>query len=246
MRRFEHIRGNKANYWEIARKDATIITRSGKIGSNGSIKEKVLGDYMAAEVEFDRLIRDRIKRGFKEVAEASSAPEQILPTPLELVTVDEQHVFNVEADFFKYVMWRAIEIGLFVKEIDPPDLSRWDFRVTRRLRLEETPAPGEDMWEAWVLKWLEMTSKERAQRADNQFVVPAYKYLDDSNWIVSPEECLVIANRAREEKPKRHKASQRNQTMFDEWAAFHTLAAEHGGYTVYIGEEAEDFEDDEE
>ncbi len=85
MRRFE---GGKDRFWEIRRDGMTVLTRSGKIGTDGkAAAPKKLASVEKAEAEVEKRIAEQRAKGFKEVTEAI-APEPSNPD-LERQIIEE-------------------------------------------------------------------------------------------------------------------------------------------------------------
>ncbi len=234
MRRFEYIRGNQAKFWEVVRKGAVITTASGKIGKSPKKKTKQLADYMAAEQEFDRLIRDHLRRGYIEVEEATEAETPMPDRHLILRTREGGEEFEMVPAATRYIVWRMVEVEVMDKLIPPPDLQRWAYRASRRLRLEEIPDPEHEKFEAFVDMFMELSEPDRAKENGDGTVVAAYKLADGSEWIVTAKEAGVLAEASGARKPKRHKISSNQQTYLDEWTAFNRKAASQGGYLVEL------------
>ena len=99
-RRFELKKGNKELFWEIWRNGGTITTRSGQLmrDDQGIEKDKVCESYRQAEVEFDRLIRQRIQKGYEEVYEASTYTYINDKREVFLVTLENEigHYLNID------------------------------------------------------------------------------------------------------------------------------------------------------
>lgn len=232
MRRFELIEGNQAKFWEIVRKGDSITTRWGRISGSASTKTKSYEDFMAAEVEFDRQVRARLASGYVEVESASDAPDPIPARLLELRPVGGGDIepMVLQPDATRYLVWRMIEIGIVNRFAEPPDLDRWAVRVTRRLRLDAQPAPGEPHYDEFFVQWLELSRSERAQTT-GQFEMGAYKFISDSNWIVAPEECESIGTNI-DGAVKRHKPTMAQRKWTKDFATFNALCAKSGGYEV--------------
>jgi predicted DNA-binding WGR domain protein len=238
VRRFEYIQGNQAKFWEVSRKGAVLTVSSGKIGGSSKTRTKQLGDFMAAEQEFDRLIRDKIRRGYVEVEEASE-PEPPLPDrQLQLqAREDDTVVLDLKPAATRYVVWRMVEIGVMDKQAESPDLGRWTYRASRRLRLEEVPASGSETYDDYREMYLGLSEGDRAAETGDHGIVGAYKLAQGSDWIVTAKEAGILAEASRNRAPKRHKITTNQQRWLDEWIAFNDKAAGLGGYDVHLVEE---------
>lgn len=232
MRRFELIEKNAAKFWAIAREREVLVTHWGKIGRQGKQKKKICKDFMVAEQEYDRLIRQKLRAGYTEVQEAT---EEVAPIPsrtLELVTLDEESSFLVRPKAYYYLVKRMVEIGLIDRFVEGKDLSRWDWRAARRAGLDEVPDPDHEQYEEWETNWLRMSEKDRSDWPGG-LQAAGWKFLTGSHWLVLPEECQLIAQQVDNIAPKRHKATELQTRWVNEWVAWHKKAAKLGGYIIY-------------
>ena len=232
MRRFEFIQGNQAKFWEVTRRGASLTVASGRIGGPAKTRTKQLVDYMAAEQEFDRLIRDKLRRGYVEVTVASE-PDQAFPDRLlKLRPHDGSAPLDLRPAATRYMIWRMIEVGAMDKQIEPPDLARWAQRASRRLRLEEVPDEDSPAFEEYWTTFLDLSEPDRAAETGQHGVVGAYKFTFGSHWAVTGREAGWLGEAAQNRTPRRHKVTTNQQQWLDEWIAFHHRVAPSGGYTV--------------
>ncbi|MEU4814562.1 DUF4132 domain-containing protein [Micromonospora aurantiaca] len=73
MRRFEFVGGGSAKFWEVGQSDATVTVRYGSIGAQGRTQVKELGSPAEAAAHADRLIAEKLRKGYAETTAASSA-----------------------------------------------------------------------------------------------------------------------------------------------------------------------------
>lgn len=66
-RRFEFVSGSSNKFWEIAVSGNTHTVRYGKIGSTGRANEKTFKDADAAQADADKLISQKLGKGYEEV-----------------------------------------------------------------------------------------------------------------------------------------------------------------------------------
>lgn len=234
MRRFEYIQGNIARFWEIGRRGGTLTTVSGRIGAAGKTRTRELADYMAAEQEFDRLVRDHLRRGYVEVHEATEELATIEDRTLLLKRADGGAELLLPAAATRYLLWRMIEIGAMDRQLPAPDLVRWAERAARRLRLPEVPGSDHAQYEEFVDLFLDFSSKDRAAESGRLGVVGAYKLAEGSEWILTVQECEWLADATRNRQPRRHKITSNQEQWLKEWTAFLDAAAKHGGATVTL------------
>lgn len=237
-RRFEYIQGNQAKYWEVDRRGSTITTWAGKIGGNATPKTKSFDDYMAAEREFDRLIRDKLRRGFVEVEEAS-VPEAPMPDrEVVLQAIDSDLQLHMPPAFTRYIVWYMVEIGVMDKQEQPPDLQRWLYRATRRMAVEEIPDDDDPRADEFWDLYMELSERDRRQESSQHGIVGAYKLAAATDWIVTPKEAATLAEATISRTPRRHKPSGTQQQWLDDWVSFNQAASSAGGYLVDCIEEA--------
>ena len=232
MRRFEFIEGNQAKFWEVTRRGSSVTVASGRIGGAAKTRTKQLTDYMAAEQEFDRLIRDKLRRGYVEVVVASE-PEEALPDRmLRLRPIDGTEPFDLRAAATRYLVWRMIEVGAMDRQTEPPDLARWAQRASRRLRLDEVPDEDSPAFHDYWTLFLDLSAADRSTETGQHGVVGAYKFTYGSHWVVTGKEAVWLGDAGQNRTPRRHKVTTNQQQWLDEWIAFHARVAPTGGYTV--------------
>ncbi|MGE0535184.1 MAG: WGR domain-containing protein [Pirellulales bacterium] len=65
-RRFAFVRGTSAKFWEVSVTGATVHVRYGRIGSAGQRQAKELADAKAAAAHAERLIAQKLAKGYLE------------------------------------------------------------------------------------------------------------------------------------------------------------------------------------
>ncbi len=231
MRRFELIKGNKARFWEIDHYDEVVWTRTGTIGKKAKEREKLLKDDMAAEVEFDKQIHAKRRKGWVEVDEPSDPLPPFEERALEMRPLDGSEPERFSGEAMAYLLWRMVEVQLFDRHREAPDLSRWDYRAWRSLGLDSQPEEGDPGFEDWVQRRREVSIRDRAPSMEGH-EVGAFKFTEGRYWIVTPEECEFIAREAPNRPLKRRKDKEKHKKWVAKWAAFHERAREAGGYEV--------------
>ena len=73
MRRFELIEGKSKKFWEVDVVGKSFTVHYGRIGTSGKTLTKSLASPAAAKVEAERLVREKLFKGYAEVS--ASAPE---------------------------------------------------------------------------------------------------------------------------------------------------------------------------
>lgn len=74
MPRFELVEGSSSKFWEISIRDASLTIRFGKIGTDGTQNYKVFDSTAEAQKEYDKLIAQKMKKGYTKVSDDASAP----------------------------------------------------------------------------------------------------------------------------------------------------------------------------
>jgi predicted DNA-binding WGR domain protein len=65
--------GTSSKFWRARVEGKTLYVNYGKIGSNGQTQVKELADAGAAKAEYDKLVRDKRKKGYEEPAGGGAA-----------------------------------------------------------------------------------------------------------------------------------------------------------------------------
>lgn len=66
--------GTSSKFWRARVEGKTLYVNYGKIGSNGQTQVKELGDASAAAAEYDKLVREKRKKGYADT-DGGSAPD---------------------------------------------------------------------------------------------------------------------------------------------------------------------------
>jgi uncharacterized protein (TIGR02996 family) len=73
MRRFEFEEGSSHKFWEIVVEGNAFTVRYGKVGTEGQVQTKTFKDAIKAEVEANKKIAEKTKKGYAEVEVAAPA-----------------------------------------------------------------------------------------------------------------------------------------------------------------------------
>jgi predicted DNA-binding WGR domain protein len=73
-RRFELVEGTSKKFWEIAVQGASHTVRFGRIGTDGQSKAKTFASDEAARRDADKLVKEKLGKGYREIAVAAPAP----------------------------------------------------------------------------------------------------------------------------------------------------------------------------
>lgn len=69
MERFEFKEGSSSKFYEISLRESSITIRFGKIGTEGQLNYKVFDNQTEARKEYDKLIAQKIKKGYSKVSD---------------------------------------------------------------------------------------------------------------------------------------------------------------------------------
>jgi predicted DNA-binding WGR domain protein len=67
-RRFEFVGGGSAKYWEATVSGYDVTVHYGRLGSDGQSLTKTFPDQAAAQKHAEKLIQEKCKKGYCEVA----------------------------------------------------------------------------------------------------------------------------------------------------------------------------------
>lgn len=68
--------GTSSKFWRARIEGKTLYVNYGKIGTNGQTQVKDLGDAGAAQAEYDKLVREKRKKGYVDAAGGGGAPDE--------------------------------------------------------------------------------------------------------------------------------------------------------------------------
>jgi predicted DNA-binding WGR domain protein len=83
VRRFEFVEGTSSKFWEIALNGDSFIVRYGRIGTTGTEQEKSFPTEAKALTEHDKLIAEKVKKGYSEVDGSASAAPLLTEAPTQ-------------------------------------------------------------------------------------------------------------------------------------------------------------------
>ena len=66
-RRFEFVSGSSDKFWELSVGGKEVVVRFGRNGTDGQSSTKTFADNASAEKHAQKVIRDKIAKGYKEV-----------------------------------------------------------------------------------------------------------------------------------------------------------------------------------
>jgi predicted DNA-binding WGR domain protein len=105
FRRFEFQEGGSAKFWEIRLDGTSHIVRFGKIGTTGQEKAKDFGSDGAAQKDYDKLIAEKTKKGYSEVAGAGPPVPPIDPVELKKHLADLPRGGTDPGPFLVFADW---------------------------------------------------------------------------------------------------------------------------------------------
>src|SRR5690349_8941601 len=74
MRTFEYRDGRSNKFWSIDLQGASFTVTFGKIGSKGQTQIKTFADAATARAAHDKLVREKLAKGYVEKTAAAPAP----------------------------------------------------------------------------------------------------------------------------------------------------------------------------
>ena len=83
MRRFELVEGTSAKFWQVDQRDALMRVTFGRIGTAGQTQEKPFATAAAAAAETAKLIREKTKKGYRDVPVAQVAQAPVAQAPAQ-------------------------------------------------------------------------------------------------------------------------------------------------------------------
>lgn len=113
-RRFEFKDGSSSKFWEVELSGVSVTTSWGRIGTNGQSKAKDFDSEAKAKKEYDKLIAEKLSKGYVEVASEASS---VSSAPVE-ATVSSKSANSessvLEDIFFCMKLWLKEHDGAIV------------------------------------------------------------------------------------------------------------------------------------
>ena len=82
-RRFEFVGGGSSKFWHITLDGAAYTVTFGRIGTAGQSQTKTFGNAALAQAEHDKIVREKVGKGYTEVASEAAAAVTPPPPPAE-------------------------------------------------------------------------------------------------------------------------------------------------------------------
>ena len=98
-RYFEFVDTKSSKFWEVWIEGTTMFTRFGKIGANGQTTVKEFPSADAALAALDKSVSEKLKKGYTEDAELSSAPAKTTPSTKKTAESDPMERWNSDKLF---------------------------------------------------------------------------------------------------------------------------------------------------
>ena len=98
-RYFEFVDTKSSKFWEVWIEGTTMFTRFGKIGANGQTTVKEFPSADAALAALDKSVSEKLKKGYTEDAELSSAPARTTPSTKKTAESDPMERWNSDKLF---------------------------------------------------------------------------------------------------------------------------------------------------
>ena len=81
--------GTSSKFWRARTEGKTLYVNYGKIGSNGQTQVKDFGDAATTKAEYDKLVRDKRKKGYAEAGEGGDAGDDEADEAAEAAETDD-------------------------------------------------------------------------------------------------------------------------------------------------------------
>jgi uncharacterized protein (TIGR02996 family) len=87
-RTFEFVEGGSRKFWNITRLSNGFQVHYGRLGTAGQRQEKIFADEAKAQEEYDKIVAEKLKKGYTETTPVAERPPTTLREALE-VAIDE-------------------------------------------------------------------------------------------------------------------------------------------------------------
>ena len=98
-RYFEFVDTKSSKFWEVWIEGTTMFTRFGKIGATGQTTVKEFPSVDGAQAALDKSVSEKLKKGYTEDAELSSAPAKTTPSTKKTAESDPMERWNSDKLF---------------------------------------------------------------------------------------------------------------------------------------------------
>ena len=101
-RRFEYVEGKSSKFWEIRLDGAAFVVTFGRIGTGGQTQTREFESESKARLEHDKLVREKLAKGYKEVGGTAEPAKEALP---KAIPVESPAAPRVEPSGWPRVHW---------------------------------------------------------------------------------------------------------------------------------------------
>lgn len=132
MRRLELVEGASSKFWEIQLEGSGFTVRWGRIGTNGQTQQKNFATEQKAKDEHDKLLAEKLKKGYAEVGASASVSA---PTPPPAKPAKAPKVAAAPAPVEEVVEAPApvpVPVPVGVEVIDARPIA-WDDELVKRV-----------------------------------------------------------------------------------------------------------------
>ena len=125
MRRFELSDGKSNKFWEIDLDGTSFSVTFGKIGTSGQTQTKTFDNASKAQTEYDKLVKEKTKKGYTEVGAGDAPPKKAAPpkpveTPKAPAAIAPSEQKKIESQVTEGVDWAPL--------LDKPPRIRGEYR----------------------------------------------------------------------------------------------------------------------
>src|SRR5262245_37031650 len=104
MRTFSYSDARSHKFWNIEQDGKKVIVRYGREGSQGQTQEKQFASEAAAQAEHDRLIAEKLKKGYRETTPPAAGSDDALLRSLEQAILDDPEDLTSHAAYADLLM----------------------------------------------------------------------------------------------------------------------------------------------
>ncbi|SFE42209.1 WGR domain-containing protein, predicted DNA-binding domain in MolR [Chitinophaga sp. CF118] len=127
---FEFNEDASSKFWEITLDNNIVKTRYGKIGTDGKSTEKEFADAAAASKEYDKLVKEKTKKGYQEVKQGGTPSAE---TPKVLTMKEAKKQFDLSGyDPMGDIGYDAVLVFEGDTHVDS-DLQEWAKKISTTL-----------------------------------------------------------------------------------------------------------------
>jgi uncharacterized protein (TIGR02996 family) len=114
-RTFEFVEGSSRKFWHVELTGTQMVTSFGRIGTKGQTKAKDFPSEEAARGEFDRLVAEKLKKGYRETTPPPGPAADPLREALENALADNPDDLASHAAYADYLAEQGDPRGEFIQ-----------------------------------------------------------------------------------------------------------------------------------